>query len=90
MDRTPVRGGKRQQAITGDFSHIRAFCVVAKRNPLSAEWRDADVNVLYGAYYTYQFDQSGNWTSRQVWVSSLATGRRELYETDNRLITYWD
>jgi hypothetical protein len=44
-----------------------------KRNPLSAEWRDADGNVLYGAYYNYQFDQSGNWTSRQVWVSSLAT-----------------
>lgn len=62
----------------------------AKRNPLSAEWRDADGNVLYGAYYTYQFDQSGNWTRRQVWVSSPATGKRELYETDNRLITYWD
>jgi hypothetical protein len=61
-----------------------------KLNPLSAEWRDAGGNLLYAAYYNYQFDQSGNWTHRQIWVSSANTGERVLYETDDRLITYWE
>jgi hypothetical protein len=66
------------------------YADAAKQNPLSAEWRDAGGNLLYAAYYTYQFDQSGNWTHREVWVSSANAGERVLYETDNRLITYWE
>jgi hypothetical protein len=66
------------------------YADAAKRNPLSAEWRDAEGNLLYAAHYTYQFDQSGNWTHRQIWVSSANTGERVLYETDDRLIAYWE
>lgn len=62
----------------------------AKRNPLSAEWRDASGNVLYGAYYTYQFDNSGNWTERQVSIWNAQLRERTPLETDHRLITYWE
>jgi hypothetical protein len=65
------------------------YADAAKRNPASAEWRDGNGNLLYGAYYTYQFDAHGNWTHREVSVWNAELGARTPYETDDRMITYW-
>lgn len=62
----------------------------AKHTPMSAEWRDAAGNLLYGAYFTYTFDPSGNWTHREISVWDAKLGARTLYETDDRLISYWE
>ncbi len=66
------------------------YADAAKQNLASAEWRDANGNLLYGAYYTYQFDAHGNWTHREVSVWSVKLGARTVFETDDRLITYWE
>ena len=66
------------------------YADAAKRNPLSAEWRDASGNLLYGAYYSYQFDGTGNWTHREISVWNAELGTRTPYETDERLISYWE
>jgi len=66
------------------------YANAAKQNPASAEWRDTRGNLLYGAYYTYQFDEHGNWTHREVSVWSAKLGARTVYETDDRLIAYWE
>ena len=66
------------------------YADAAKKNPASAEWRDASGNLLYGAYYTYQFDAHGNWTHREISVFDTNLGKRTPYETDDRLITYWE
>jgi hypothetical protein len=60
-----------------------------KRNPSSAEWRDSDGNLRFAVYYDYGIDSFRNWTHRRVWVWSLDLGKRQLYETDSRDITYW-
>lgn len=60
-----------------------------RRNPLSAEWRDAAGNLRYAAYYEYEIDAFRNWTHRQIWVWSPTLGERKLYETDSRSIAYW-
>ena len=60
-----------------------------KRNPISAEWRDSEGNLLFAAYYNYEMDSFGNWTYRQVWVWTPDLGNRALYETDFRDIAYW-
>ena len=60
-----------------------------KRNPKSAEWRDAEGHLLYAAYYDYDLDSSQNWTHRRVSVWSSASGERSLYEEDSRILTYW-
>jgi|HubBroStandDraft_1064217.scaffolds.fasta_scaffold02354_5 hypothetical protein len=60
-----------------------------KRYPTSAEWRDADGNLLYAAYYEYEFDAQKNWTQRKVWVIGPEVSGRTLYETDTRTIVYW-
>lgn len=60
-----------------------------KRNPRSAEWRDSDGNLRYGAYYEYEIDAFHNWIHRMVWVWSPTLGERTLLETDSRTITYW-
>jgi len=74
-----------------DVSNIHyEYADAAKQIPSSAEWHDANGNLLYGAYYKYQFDQHGNWTHREVSVWSLKLGARTMYETDDRLITYWE
>lgn len=74
-----------------DVSNIHyEYADAARQNPASAEWRDASGNLLYGAYYKYQFDEHGNWTHREVSVWSVELGARTVYETDERLITYWD
>jgi hypothetical protein len=66
------------------------YADAAQRSPASAEWRDASGKLLDGAYFSYQFDPSGNWTHREVSVWNTDLAARTLYETDNRLITYWD
>jgi len=66
------------------------YADAAKRNPSSAEWRDANGALLYGAYYTYTFDPKGNWTHREISVWNAELGARTHYETDDRLITYWE
>lgn len=60
-----------------------------KRNPLSAEWRDSEGNLLHAVYYDYEVDSFRNWTRRRVWVWSPDLSTRSLYETDYRTITYW-
>jgi hypothetical protein len=60
-----------------------------ERNPVSAEWRDADGNLRYAAYYEYEIDIFRNWTYRQVWVWTPELIERKLLETDSRTITYW-
>jgi hypothetical protein len=60
-----------------------------KRNPISAEWRDSEGNLLFAAYYNYEMDSFRNWTYRQVWVWTPDLGDRALYETDFRGIAYW-
>lgn len=60
------------------------------RNPLSAEWRDSENNLRFAVYYNYQADTFRNWTRREVWVWSSDLGKRTLYETDSRQITYWE
>jgi hypothetical protein len=59
------------------------------RNPVSAEWRDSDGNLRFAVYYDYEIDSFRNWTYRRVWVWSRDLGKRSLYETDSRQITYW-
>ena len=66
------------------------FADSAKKNPTSAEWRDSNGNLIYGAYYAYAFDQNGNWTHREISVWNAELGTRTPYETDDRLITYWE
>jgi hypothetical protein len=59
-----------------------------KRNPTIAEWRDAEDNLLYAAYFEYDLDALQNWTHRRVWVSA-GQAKRALYEEDARTIAYW-
>jgi hypothetical protein len=66
------------------------YADAAKQNLQRAEWRDASGSLVYAAYYSYEFDQNGNWTHRQVWVLSPDLAERTLYETDARLVTYWE
>ena len=73
-----------------NVSHVHyEYLDAKKRNPKSAEWRDASGNLEYAAYYDYEIDSFRNWTSRRVWVWSRDLGERKLYETDSRTITYW-
>jgi len=65
------------------------YADAARRNPASAEWRDASGNLLYGVYYTYRFDANGNWSHRELSVWNANLGARTPYETDDRLISYW-
>jgi len=60
-----------------------------KRNPTSAEWRDAEGRLLYAAYYEYELDAFQNWTHRKVSVWSSDNPERTPYEDDTRTITYW-
>jgi len=60
-----------------------------KRNPTSAEWRDAEGRLLYAAYYEYELDAFQNWTHRKVSVWSYDNPERTPYEDDTRTITYW-
>jgi hypothetical protein len=60
-----------------------------KRNPLGAEWRDSEGNLLYAAYYEYETDSFHNWTARKIWVLTPELPERTLYEADVRAITYW-
>ena len=66
------------------------YADAGKKHPLSAEWRDAGGNLLFAAYYSYQFDANGNWTHREISVWNAELGQRTPYETDDRLIAYWD
>jgi hypothetical protein len=70
-------------------SHIHyEFANEAKREPISAEWKDANGKLIYAAYYDYVFDSHGNWVRREVWIISPSHPDRTLYETDTRTITY--
>ncbi len=69
--------------------HYEYLDPAKKRNPTSAEWRDADGKLLYAAYCEYEIDSAGNWTHRKVWVYPSGQGDRALYEEDARTITYW-
>jgi len=60
-----------------------------KRNPISAEWRDANGNLTLAAYYEYELDSFQNWTHRLVYVWAPDLQERALYEEDARNITYW-
>jgi hypothetical protein len=74
-----------------DASHVHfVYLSEGKRNPTTAEWRDADGNLLVAAYTDYELDAHQNWTTRKVWVWSPELGERKLYETDTRTIQYWD
>lgn len=66
------------------------YADAAKWTPTLAEWRDAGERLLYGVYYVYRFDQKGNWTHREISVWNSELGTRTPYETDDRLITYWE
>jgi hypothetical protein len=75
---------------TCDLSRIHyVYLDPKRRNPLSAEWRDAAGNLRFAAYYKYEIDAYRNWTHREIWVWSTELGERKLYETDSRNITYW-
>jgi hypothetical protein len=72
-----------------EISSVRyEYADAAKRNLASAEWRDAEEMLLYGVYYSYTFDQKGNWTHREVSVWNSELGTHTAYETDDRVITY--
>lgn len=87
----------------GDFDHFRcddeSKCTVDhvhfdfvegdQKNPVRAEWRDADGHLLFAAYTEYEFDAWHNWTRREVRVWTPELGERALYETDTRTIEYW-
>jgi hypothetical protein len=74
-----------------DVSNVHYdYADTAKRSPTSAEWRDAGGKLLYGAYYAYTFDEKGNWTHREVSVWNSELGTRTPYETDDRVIAYWE
>jgi hypothetical protein len=73
-----------------DVSHIHyEYLDPNGPNPLSAEWRDSDGNLQFAVYYDYEIDSFRNWTYRRIWVWSPDLGKRSLYETDARVITYW-
>ena len=67
----------------------REYLDAERRNPASVEWRDEDDNLRYAAYYDYEIDAYGNWTSRKIWVWLGSLDERKLYETDSRVISYW-
>jgi hypothetical protein len=69
--------------------HYEYLVPAKKRNPTSAEWRDADGKLLYAGYCEYVLDSAGNWTHRKVWVYPSEQGDRTLYEEDSRTIAYW-
>jgi hypothetical protein len=69
--------------------HYEYFDPTSKRNPTTAEWRDADGNLLFAAYCEYELDSFGNWTHRKVSVYPSEQGERTLYLDDSRTITYW-
>jgi hypothetical protein len=69
--------------------HFEYLDAAKKRNPTSAEWRDASGNLLFAAYCEYELDAAGNWTHRKVWVYPSEQGDRALYEDDDRTMTYW-
>jgi len=74
-----------------DVNHVHyAYADSTKQNPMSVEWRNSDGMLLYAAYYQYDFDAQHNWTKRSVWVLSPEIPERTLYETDTRVITYWN
>jgi hypothetical protein len=60
-----------------------------KLHPRNVEWRDPAGDLKLAAYYEYEFDAFGNWTTRKIWVWSAELGERQLYETDTRALTYW-
>jgi hypothetical protein len=69
--------------------HYEYLDPVKKRNPTSAEWRDADGKLLYAGYCEYEVDSYGNWVRRKVYVYPSEQGDRALREEDSRTITYW-
>jgi len=60
-----------------------------KRNPTSAESRDAEDHLVDAVYYEYELDAFLNWTHRKVSVWSSEHPERAPYEEDSRTITYW-
>jgi hypothetical protein len=74
-----------------DIAHVRYQYLdpAKKRNPISAEWRDADGHLVVAAYCEYELDSAGNWTHRKVWVASSEQSDRALYEEDSRTIASW-
>jgi hypothetical protein len=65
------------------------FTDSTKRYPAMMETRGDDGKLRYRAYYSYEFDEHQNWTSRTISIQSGETEGRTLYETDTRSITYW-
>ena len=65
------------------------FIDSARRNLKSAEWRDSDGNVLYGAYYEYELGAHGDWTNRKIFVTDREHPDRSLLEEDTRTTSYW-
>ena len=59
-------------------------------NPTTVERRDSEGTLRHAAYYQYEFDDHHNWTTRTIWVLSPEIPKRTLYETDTRVITYWE
>lgn len=87
---TRSKNYQRHSDSTCELSRIRnVYLDPKRRNPQSAEWRDADGNLRFPAYYDYEIDDHRNWTRRQIWVWSQSLGERKLYETDSGSITYW-
>jgi hypothetical protein len=73
-----------------EVSHVHyEYVDSGKHNLRSAEWRGADGQLRFAAYYKYEMDRLTNWTYREVWVWTPELGERTLYETDFRTITYW-
>jgi len=52
-----------------------------KRNPTSAEWRDANGNLTLAAYCEYELDSFQNWTRRLVFVWSPDLPERSTKKT---------
>lgn len=74
-----------------EVSHVHyTYADSTKRNPTSVEWYDPEGTLLYASYYKYEFDDQHNWTKRTIWVLSPDTSGHALYETDTRVIAYWD
>lgn len=70
-------------------SHIHyEFADKAQRHPVGAEWKDANGNLRYAAYYQYAFDSHANWVRREILIVSPEHPDRTPYETDTRTITY--
>lgn len=75
----------------GGCEHIVSFFSdEARRNISRIEWRDAADVLELSADYEYELDRFGNWTKRTVWVWSPELGERKMFETDHRILKYWD